>query len=115
LPEWRSQAERTRWRELLASFTSVKTLRVHRGLAGELSRSLQSDGEPPLEILPELKELICPAGSLDEGSFTAFIHEREVAGKPVNLTGDAFPVGRTSYRLLSPTRLLYVEPDPVPL
>ena len=115
LSEWRNEADRTKWRQLLRSFRNVKTLRVHHGLVGELSRSLRSDGEPPLEILPELKGLICPAGSLDDGAFTTFIHERGVAGHYVNLIGEAFPVGRTSYKLFSPTRVYYIDPDPVPL
>jgi hypothetical protein len=66
---WHNQADRTRWRELLGSFRNVKTLRVHSGLVGEISRSLQSDGEPPLEVLPGLKEIVCPAGSVDDKTF----------------------------------------------
>jgi hypothetical protein len=112
--EWRNQADRTRWRELLGSFRSVKTLRVHNGLVGELSRCLRLDGEPPMEILPKLKELVCPAGSLADSAFAKFIHEREVAGQPVNLIGEAFPVGRTSYTLISSTGILDIDPDPVP-
>jgi hypothetical protein len=112
--DWRNQADRRRWRELLGSFRNVKTLRVHHGLVEELSRSLRLDGEPPLEILPDLKELVCPMESIDNGEFTTFIHEREVAGQPVNLIGDALPVGRTSYKLINSTGTFFVDPDPVP-
>jgi len=112
--DWRNQADRRRWRELLGSFRNVKTLRVHHGLVEELSRSLRLDGEPPLEILPDLKELVCPVESVDNGEFTTFIHEREVAGQPVNLIGDALPVGYTSYKLINSTGTFYVDPDPVP-
>jgi hypothetical protein len=91
--EWHNQADSTHWRELLGSFKGVETLRVHKGLVAELSRSLQLDGEPPLDILPELKELICPLGTVDDNTFAAFIHDREVAGQPVSLIEEAFPVG----------------------
>jgi hypothetical protein len=113
--EWHNQADRTRWRELLGSFRGVKTLRVHMGLVAELSRSLRLDGEPPLEILPELKELVCPAGTVDDNTFAAFIHDREVTGHPVSLIERAFPVGRRSYALLSSTGITYVDPDSDPL
>jgi hypothetical protein len=96
--EGHNQADRTLWRELLSSFRNVKTLRVHEGLVGEVSRSLQLDGEPPLELLPELNELICPRGSHDNRTFAAFIYEREVAGQPINLIEEAFPVGRFNYQ-----------------
>jgi hypothetical protein len=52
--------------------------------------------------------------SIDNGEFTTFIHEREVAGQPVNLIGDALPVGRTSYKLINSTGTFFVDPDPVP-
>jgi hypothetical protein len=34
LSEWRNEADRTKWRQLLRSFRNVKTLRVHHGLVG---------------------------------------------------------------------------------
>jgi len=110
--EWHSQADRTWWRELLGSFRNVKTLRVHNDLVGEVSRSLQSDGEPPLEILPELKELICPAQSVNDKTFAPVIQEREVAGQPVDLIGETFPVGRSHYTFMSAAGLTYIGPDP---
>jgi len=113
--EWHNQADRTWWRELLGSFMNVKTLRVHNGLVGEVSRSLQSDGEPALEILPELKELICPARSVDDKTFAPVIQEREVAGQPVDLIGETFPVGRSRYAFISSAGMAYIDPDPDPL
>jgi hypothetical protein len=112
--EWHNQADRTLWRELLGSFGGVKTLRVHKGLVAELSRSLTLDGEPPLEILPELKELVCPAGTVDDNTFAAFIHDREVAGQPVSLVEVAFPVGQGPFRFFSSTGVTNVEQDPDP-
>jgi hypothetical protein len=112
--EWHNQADPTRWRELLGAFGNVKTLRVHNGLIGEVSRSLQSDGELPVEVLPELNELICPARSVDEKTFASVVHEREIAGQPVNLVGETFPVGRSSYTFMSSSGLTYIEPDPDP-
>jgi hypothetical protein len=80
--EWHNGADRIRWRELLGSFMNVKLFYVDSGLVGELSQCLQSDGEPSpsLEVLPKLKELVCPAGCVDDKTFSPFIHEREVAG-----------------------------------
>ena len=85
-----NQADRTRWRELLGSFRNVKTIRVHDGLVSQLSHSLRSDGDPPLELLPELKELVCSVGRVQDKAFVPFIHEREVAGQPVSLIGETF-------------------------
>jgi len=112
-PEGHEEADRKRWREFLASFRNVKTLRVHNGLVGEVSRALRSDGEPPLELLPELKELICPARSVEDKTFAAFIHEREDAGQPVNLVGKAYPVDLGSFFFVSSTGGYNVDPDPV--
>jgi len=109
--EQHDQANRMRWRELLGSFRNVTTLRVHKGLVGELSHSLRSDVEPTLEVLPDLKELVCPTRSLDEGVFTAFIHDREVAGHPVKLTGETFPAGYFGYSFDSPGGVIHIDPD----
>jgi hypothetical protein len=108
------QADRTRWRELLGSFRTVKTIRVHDGLVSQLSHSLRSDGEPPLELLPELKELVCPVGSVQDKAFLPFIHEREVTGHPVNLIGKTFPTGRFEYRFTDPTGVYVLDPEPDP-
>jgi hypothetical protein len=102
-----NQVDHAQWHELLGSFRNVKTLRVHEGLVGEVSRSLQLDGEPPLELLPELNELICPQGRRDNGTFTTFIHEREVAGQPINLIEEAFPVGRFKYQFYTSSGVVY--------
>jgi len=104
------QAGRRLWRELLGLFRNVKTLRVHKGLVGELSHSLCSEGESP-QLLPEMKELICPLGSFDDNTFTAFIHEREVAGQPVNLIGMASPVGCSNYTFDSSTGPFNIQSD----
>jgi len=84
-PEPNDDTCRALWRKFLMSFNNVKTLRIHEDLVGDLSRSLRPDREPPLEILPELQVLICPAGSDDGDAFTAFIHARKVAGHLVRL------------------------------
>jgi hypothetical protein len=110
--EWHNQADRTLWRKLLGSFKGVKTFRVHKGLVAELSHSLRLDGEPPLEIVPELKELVCPVGSVDDNTFAAFIDDREGTGQPVSLTEEAFPVKPVTYWFPSSTGLTCIEPDP---
>ncbi|KAI0270378.1 hypothetical protein BGY98DRAFT_1179792 [Russula aff. rugulosa BPL654] len=81
--EEHNEVDRIEWRKLLGSFSNVKTLRVHRGLVGELSRCLRlDDGEHPLELLPELQELTY-SGTND--AFTSFIDARKNAGRPVTL------------------------------
>ncbi|KAI0282460.1 hypothetical protein BGY98DRAFT_85611 [Russula aff. rugulosa BPL654] len=56
--EEHNDVDRIEWRNLLRSFSNVKTLRVEGGLVEELSNCLQlENGEPPLELLPELQEL----------------------------------------------------------
>ena len=84
--------DRTEWRNLLGSFSNVKTLRVDDGLVKELSRSLRlDDGELPLELLPELEELAY-SGSGDAGDgFKSFIDARQNAGRPVTLVLDEDP------------------------
>jgi hypothetical protein len=114
-PAWHNQADRTQWRQLLGSFNNVKTLCVHSGLVGELSRSLRSDGEAPLELLPHLEELGCPVRSRDEGTFAQFIHERKLSGKPVNLIEMIFPVGRNGYDFDSSAGAIHVGPNPYPV
>ena len=85
--EEHNEVDRTEWRKLFRSFSNVKTLGVDNGLVEELSRCLQlDDGELPLELLPELQELIY-SGSGDAGDvFTAFVDARQNAGRPVTLT-----------------------------
>ncbi len=81
-----NEVDRTEWHKLLRSFNNVKTLIVKDGLVGELSRCLQlDDGEPSLELLPELQELTY-FGSGDTGeAFTSFVQARQNTGRPVTL------------------------------
>ena len=65
----------------------MKTLGIPDGLVGELSRCLRlDDGEPPLELLPELQELTFSSGGDVDKAFTPFIDARQNAGRPVTLT-----------------------------
>jgi len=91
--ESHNQADPTQWRKLLGSFRNVETLRIHDGLVGELSHCLALDGEPPSEILVELKTLVCPMGRRDDKTFATFVDDREVAGLPIELIEDVFPAG----------------------
>jgi len=79
---------RRRWREILGSFSNVKVLRVgiSNSFVGELSRSLQlEEGESPLELLPELKELSYSAFNDDGDAFMGFVEARRNVGRPVTL------------------------------
>ena len=81
-----NEVDRTEWRKLLRSFSNVKTLRVDDGLVKELSRSLRvDDGEPPLELLPELQELTYSGSDDADGAFKSFVDARQNAGRPVVL------------------------------
>jgi hypothetical protein len=84
--EEHNDVDRVEWRNLLRSFSNVKTLRVEDGLVEELHHCLGlEDGELPLELLPELQELT-HFGSRDTGdAFTPFIDARQNAGRPVTL------------------------------
>jgi len=89
--EWANEADRTQWRDLLRSFSNVKTLRVADGLISQLSRSLQSeDGESSAELLPELKELSYYHYRELRDAFTAFIDARRIASRPVTLVHNSF-------------------------
>jgi len=111
--EWHNQVGSTQWRELLESFRNVETLRVHDGLVGELSRCLSLNGEPPSDILTELKTLVCPIGNRDEKMFATFVCDREVAGLPIEVIEDAFPTGGGKYKFETPAGTDYVNQEPV--
>jgi hypothetical protein len=84
--EEHNEVDRTEWHKLLRSVSNVNTLRVHRGLVGELSRCLRlEDGEHPLELLPELQELTYSGTGNADNAFTPFIDARQNAGRPVAL------------------------------
>ena len=85
-PAVRAEWSRTEWRNLLRSFSKVKTLHVDDRLVRELSDCLRlDDGEPSLELLPELRKLTY-SGSGDIGdAFTSFIDDRQTTGRPVTL------------------------------
>ena len=107
--QWHNQVDHTQWRKLLGSFRNVRTLRVHDGLVGELSRCLASDGEPASEILPELKTLVCPIGSRDDKKFARFVHDREVAGLPIDLIEEVSPAGEYKYEFRTAAGMEYVS------
>jgi hypothetical protein len=59
-----NHVDRSQWRELLRPFTNAKTIRVQDDLASGIFCSLPSDdGEPPLELLPNLEVV---GGRIDE-------------------------------------------------
>ena len=84
--EEHNDVDQVEWRNLLRSFTKVKTLRVEDRLVEELSRCLRlENGELLLKLLPELQELTY-SGSGDAGDvFTSFIDSRQNAGRSVIL------------------------------
>jgi hypothetical protein len=78
--------DRAQCRELLRSFTNLRTLCVPRDLVGKLARSLRPEGgESPIELLPELRELACPQDNAARAAFAPFIDARQSAGHPVIL------------------------------
>ena len=84
--EEHNEVDRTEWRKLLSSFSKVKTFRINDGLIKEISRCLElDDGEPPLELLPELQELTYSGSDNIGAGFTSFIDARQNAGRPVTV------------------------------
>jgi hypothetical protein len=108
--EWHNQVDGALWQKLLGSFKNVKTLRVHEGLIGEISRSLPLDEEPPLTLLPKLEVLVRPEGSHYNETFAPFIHQRLLAHQRIDLSSSAFPVGRIHYVVQSPAGLSHIRP-----
>jgi hypothetical protein len=81
-----NDVDRTEWHKLLKPFSSVKTLDIGDGLVKDLSRCLQlEDGEDPLELLPELQELIYSGNGDADDAFISFIDARQSSGHPVTL------------------------------
>ena len=119
LEHQQNPANRSQWRELLRSFGNLKTLCVvDNDLVTQVSHCLRPDDEgPPMELLPELKELEYEFfSSGDAGDvFTSFIDSREKAGHPITLTrlerassGDrgqssTFLSGKRGIQFLGPT------------
>ncbi|KAI0286290.1 hypothetical protein BC826DRAFT_1049368 [Russula brevipes] len=84
--ETHNEVDRMQWRQLLGSFSNVKSIHVENGLVRELSRSLQfDDGEPPAALLPELTELSYSASDDIGDAFTSFIGARQDTDHPVTL------------------------------
>ena len=87
--EEHNDVDRVEWRNLLRSFSNVKTLRIELiedGLVEELSHCLRlEDGELPVELLPELQELTYSASPKTGDAFTSFVDARQNAGRPVTL------------------------------
>ena len=87
--EEHNEVDRTEWRKLLRSFSTVKILRIEDGLVKELSRCFRlEDEEDPLEVLPELQELTCSGSSNTNDAFTSFIDTRRNADRPVTLKSE---------------------------
>jgi hypothetical protein len=84
--EEHNDVDRSEWRNLLRSFSNVKTLQVDDGLVEELSRCLRlEDGELPLELLPELQELAYIGNGDGDDALTSFRDTRQNTGRPVAL------------------------------
>jgi hypothetical protein len=84
--EWDNNVDQRQWRELLRPFPNAKTIRVQDDLVSKIFRSLTSDdGEPPLELLPNLEEVGYSGESNAPDAFTPFLNERQVAGNPISL------------------------------
>ena len=76
----------TTWHELLRSFIGVEELCVDHRLSEELSRALEAVdiGHDP-GFLPNLQEIVCESREDHSHSlFRAFIHARQVSGRPVS-------------------------------
>ena len=80
---------RTEWRNILRSFSNVKTLCADDRIIGDLSHCLRLDsGEDPLELLPDLQELAFSGHgyAVNSDGFASFIDARHNVGRPVTIT-----------------------------
>jgi len=85
--ESHNEANHTQWLEVLRSFNNLEVLCVHEGLVKELSGSLQMhDGEPPMELLPKLKEVQYYDRIDIHDAFMPFLDARRNAGHPFQVT-----------------------------
>ncbi|KAI0286310.1 hypothetical protein BC826DRAFT_1178829 [Russula brevipes] len=82
----RDVVEGTQWRNLLGSFSNLKTVHVPDSLFGELSRCLKSgDGESSVQLFPEVDgESISASGDVG-GAFVSFIDAHQNASHRVTL------------------------------
>lgn len=118
-PEWHNEADRTQWREVLRPFSNVKSLHVQYGLVRELSSSLQlQEGESPVDLLPELKELRYVAGNeitdiaIIRDAFVPFLNVRRNAGRPFTLVPILIPRnGRPGRPPVPPPHGVSVDPS----
>lgn len=94
-PEWDGRDDvpnRTQWRGLLRPFGHVKTLHLPHSLVPDLSCSLRlGGGELPLDLLPELTELVYVSNDNADVLFFPFIDARQIAGHPVRLVYGGAP------------------------
>jgi hypothetical protein len=82
--EWHNDVEQRLWRELLRPFTNTETVHVQDDLVDKIFHSLLSDdGEPPLELLPNLEEVGYSGGLNARDALNAFVDVRRVGGHPV--------------------------------
>ncbi|KAH9979264.1 hypothetical protein BGW80DRAFT_589741 [Lactifluus volemus] len=83
---WLNNVNRSQWHELLRPFTNVKTIHLNGVLNSKIFCFLLSDdGEPPLELFPNLEEIGYFGESDARNAFTRFLNERQVSGHPVSL------------------------------
>ncbi len=84
--EEHNDVDRTEWHKLFKPFINVKTLLIDDDLVKKLARCLQSeDGEDPLELLPELQEVIYSGSGDTYDASTSFIDALQSSGHPVTL------------------------------
>ncbi len=84
--EWNNNADHTQWRELLGPFDGVRTLHINLELIGQLSCALKpSEGESPMELLPELQDISYSVFWSLPDAFTPFVDARRKAGHPINV------------------------------
>jgi len=103
---WHNQPpNRADWRKALAAFGKVRTLSIHNGLIGEVSRSLLlDDWESPKKLLPELDEVECYGSGNPSDAFAPFIDARKNAGRPVTLIRfEHFSIQKYGMKVIRPT------------
>jgi hypothetical protein len=112
---WYNKMDPVQWRLLLETFRNVETLRVYDSLGGSLFYWLTLDGGSPSEILPKLKLLVCSKRSRNDETFARFVHDRKVAGLPINVVVGIYQTTNVDFSFRKAIGMEYISHKPARL
>ncbi|KAH9955678.1 hypothetical protein BC827DRAFT_1271476 [Russula dissimulans] len=83
--DWDNNFDEPHWRDVLRPFKKVKYLFVDSELVDRIARSLCDEIETPLEVLPEMSNLVCWDREDAFANFERFLDARNNTSHPVTL------------------------------